>query len=38
MLVTHHFTRLLRDPKADARGAQAFESLLPPPQAPRPYR
>jgi AcrR family transcriptional regulator len=28
MLVTHHFTRLLRDPKADARARKAFEGLL----------
>jgi AcrR family transcriptional regulator len=28
MLVTHHFARLLRDPKADNRARRAFEGLL----------
>jgi AcrR family transcriptional regulator len=28
MLVTHHFTRLLRDPGADQRARKAFERLL----------
>ena len=28
MLVTHHFTRLLRDPKAEVRARKAFEGLL----------
>jgi AcrR family transcriptional regulator len=28
MLVTHHFTRLLRDPKAETRARKAFEGLL----------
>jgi AcrR family transcriptional regulator len=28
MLVTHHFTRLLRDPKAELRARKAFDGLL----------
>jgi len=37
MLVTHHFTRLLRDPRADGRARKAFESLLAAARKPRPY-
>jgi AcrR family transcriptional regulator len=28
MLVAHHYTRLLRDPKAESRARRAFEALL----------
>jgi len=37
MLVAHHFTRLLRDPLADARAKTAFESLLTKARRAQPY-
>ncbi len=37
MLVTHHFTRLLRDPSAHDRARKAFDGLLAVARKPRPY-